>query len=107
MVLGLILIGSGLVISGILATGFLADEIGQALHQVGRLTNFRNQTEVITALIESNRADLAQKLLIAQTQVDLSAFNVQEGQNILSGLGQTSNLALLAIAGFVAFKVLK
>jgi len=106
MVVGVILLGGGLIVSGIAAAGYLADEIGQALQQTGQLRNFENQGEVAMALVDSGRADLAQKLLLAQTQTDLAAFNVQSGRVQVEQTGSITNLALAGVAAFVAFKVL-
>ena len=104
-----IFIISGLIIGGIAAVGFLADEIGQALFQTGRLTNFENQRQVCDALIASNRPDFCQKLLVAQTKTDLSGFNAPPAppQGIAGALGEFKDIALIGVLGFLAIKLVK
>lgn len=112
-------VGGALVIGGLLATGYLASQVGQVLFQEGRLQNFRDVDEVQDALLAANRPDLAQELMIAVAQGDTQSFGqgsqppytTAQPLDALSSIGgflnEAKDLLPLALVGFIVYKGLK
>jgi len=106
-----LLLGGGLVVAGTLAAGFLAGQIGQALHAAGQNASFETTDEVSDALLRIGRPDLSSELLIAQAEANTAAFNIQ-GQSSSGGFGGIFNesdveLVKLGAIAFLALKVTK
>jgi len=87
-----IFIASVLVIAGIAATGFLANEIGELLQAQGANQAFDTKDDVVQALLRIGRPDKAQQFL-ESTGSGLNEF-----------LGNTTNLILVGGAALLLFK---
>lgn len=107
MPIPLIILGGAVVVAGIAATGFLAGQIGQALHAAGQNASFETTDEVSDALLRIGRPDLSAELLQAQAQANAAAFNVQ-GQGSTGFFNQSDvELVKLGAIALLALKVTK
>ena len=95
-----------LIVGGIAASGFLVTAISWALTAAGQLTNFGTIADVADALNRSGRPDLASDLLVAQSQGNTEAFDIQEAAGGFFGRTDV-DLLKWGIIGFVALKVTK
>ncbi len=102
-----LLIGGGLIVGGVVATGFLVGAVATVLHEAGKFATFDTTEDVTRALLESGRPDLAQEVVIAQATGNTSAFNAPTAAQPQSIIGEVGDILPLAIAGFVLLKVLK
>jgi len=93
-----LLIGGAIVVGGIVASGFLADEIGQVLEAQGANQTFQTRDDVAQALLRIGRPDKAQELL---ETTNPNAFSLEGASKFL---GNTTNLALVAGAAVLILK---
>lgn len=109
MVLPLLAIGvvGSLVVGGVAASGYLADSIGNFFAAQGKQTHYDTVDDVSIALVNSGRPDLAMRLNTDIAYANQPSYSTQGGgQGLLGGLlgGDTSQLALLALLGYVIIK---
>ena len=107
VVTGTVLIAGGLIVGGLAAAGWLAQQIGGALNSAGRQTQFNTVDEVSDSLRNIGRPDLAQELNLEVARGNTAAFNLQQTQIEASPVQQLVDLAPLAILGFLAVKLVK
>ena len=102
-----LLIGGALIVGGIAASGYLADAIANVLSEQGKQTQFNDVDDLADELVRTGRYDLAVQLQQNVAFANSAAFSTEPQDNgILGGIlgGNTTQLALLALVGYMIIK---